>query len=231
MSSKLDDILGVPQSHESYGLIGFSRLTCGGKGMNLVGSSIKHDNVMRMTVYGATLRRGLSHDRFFATSRAPIVEVYLSLTQFAEAITCIGQGDGIPCTLHSVNGEHAGEPPYESKREQFVSEFEEDCAEVASRIDGLESFARSLMEKPSVTKAERADLIEQIRRLKQQIASNMPFVARSFNEQMDRTVLEAKGEVEAFVQHRIITAGLDAIEGKRLLGIADGSGPEEGVQP
>lgn len=31
----------------------------------------------------------------------------------------------------------------------------------------------------------------------------MDFIADSFNEQMDRTVMEAKGEIEAFCQNKI----------------------------
>lgn len=39
----------------------------------------------------------------------------------------------------------------------------------------------------------------------------IPFIADSFNEQMDKTVLEAKGEVEAFVLNK-----MDAIANKAI---------------
>ena len=35
------------------------------------------------------------------------------------------------------------------------------------------------------------------------ISCNMDFIADSFNEQMDRTVMEAKGEIESFCQNKI----------------------------
>ena len=35
------------------------------------------------------------------------------------------------------------------------------------------------------------------------IVSNVGFIADKFNEQMDKTVMEAKGEIESFCQNKI----------------------------
>ena len=35
------------------------------------------------------------------------------------------------------------------------------------------------------------------------LGCNMDFIASQFNEQMDRTVMEAKGEIESFCQNKI----------------------------
>ena len=35
------------------------------------------------------------------------------------------------------------------------------------------------------------------------IVSNIGFIADQFNEQMDKTVMEAKGEIESFCQNKI----------------------------
>jgi len=45
----------------------------------------------------------------------------------------------------------------------------------------------------------------------QNIKSNIPFVNEQFTEQMDKTITEAKGEIEAFIEHKIRSAGLEAI--------------------
>ncbi len=39
--------------------------------------------------------------------------------------------------------------------------------------------------------------------LKSDIGSNIEFIADQFNEQMDKTVMEAKGEIESFCQNKI----------------------------
>ena len=48
--------------------------------------------------------------------------------------------------------------------------------------------------------------------LRQEVESHVPFIQNSFNEQMDKTVLEAKGEVEGFVMHKVISAGLEGLQ-------------------
>ncbi|KKK47299.1 hypothetical protein LCGC14_3156640, partial [marine sediment metagenome] len=49
------------------------------------------------------------------------------------------------------------------------------------------------------------------------LISNIPFLAEQFSEQMDRTVTEAKGEIEAHVSNLIRQTGLDALEDMKPL--------------
>jgi len=42
--------------------------------------------------------------------------------------------------------------------------------------------------------------------------ANMPFVQTQFNEAMDKTVTEAKAEVEAFVSHKVTSLGLASLK-------------------
>lgn len=50
-----------------------------------------------MEVKHADIERGLNRDWVYGKS--PIVEIEMSYSQFAEAITSFGQGNGIPCTI------------------------------------------------------------------------------------------------------------------------------------
>jgi hypothetical protein len=53
--------------------------------------------------------------------------------------------------------------------------------------------------------------------LRQEVRSNLPFIQSMFNEQMDKTVKEAKGEIEAFTQNKIHALGLEKLEDLKLL--------------
>ena len=44
-----------------------------------------------------------------------------------------------------------------------------------------------------------------------QIGTNTEFVYSQFNEQMDKTVMEAKGEIEAFCQNKINSIAQSAL--------------------
>lgn len=197
------------ENHPSYGCVCLSRVTSS-QGMSLFGSSIKHSNVIRLRVNRASLRRNYHEDRH--SSEGSIVEVDFSPAQFAEMITSAGIGEGVPCTIRRLNNESIPEPRFDSKREQFANEFKGHTDEVALKFNGLIAEMAEMAEKSTVGKKERQEFLKKLRMLKQDVECNTPFIAEQFNEQMDKTVHEAKVEVEAFVSDLVIRTGLEAIK-------------------
>jgi hypothetical protein len=184
--------------HPSYGMIEIGRWQGGGQ--VLFGSSIEHHNTIHITILEGAYRRDLSHDWYY--SRKPIVEVAMSQTQFAEAITNIGSGT--PCTITYRTDKGKMPPvPFESKVKQFNDEFSKDMKGIASKCDDIIKEA----EERKLPKA----FVSKLQMLKQDLGSNMPFVNQSFTEQMESTVKEAKGEVEAFISHKVHSLGLEAL--------------------
>lgn len=84
-------------THSGYGVMTITRQQVNPP-TALFGSSIKHGNVINVTISHADLKRGINHDWYHANGR--ICEIELSLSQFADMITSIGNGDGVPCTIH-----------------------------------------------------------------------------------------------------------------------------------
>ena len=68
------------------------------------------------------------------------------------------------------------------------------------------------MEKKTIGKADRAEILSKLDMIIQEIGSNTKFIQKQFHEQMDKTVLEAKAEIEAFTQNKLTSIGLDAIK-------------------
>jgi hypothetical protein len=204
--------------HESYAMMGISRITSS-RGENLFGSSLKHQNMIRIKIAPARIDRHLNRDWFHAT-HVPYIEVEMSYSQFAEAITSLNVGDGVPVTLRRLNGKQIEECPQIDKRQEFEHEFENQMSDIAKSLKKLTEQAESLLsEKKPPTKADKEAILHGIKMLRQEVESNIPFIQQSFNEQMDKTVLEAKGEVEGFVMHKIISAGLDGLQKEmKLLG-------------
>lgn len=58
-------------------------------------------------------------------------------------------------------------------------------------------------QKKALTKADKEAVISKLRTLSMDIGCNLDFIADQFNEQMDKTVMEAKGEIESFCQNKI----------------------------
>ena len=102
--------------------------------------------------------------------------------------------------------------PIENKRVQFRNEFNKDMEGIASRLDRAVDKLDELKKSKTIKKGDIESLSDMVRMARQDIKSNVPFVNSSFAEQMDKTVTEAKAEVEAFTTHLVLTTGIDALK-------------------
>ena len=196
--------------HESYGMVGLSRCSVGPAGMNLFGSSIRHGSVMTLTVRKASKRRELHRE--WIHGREEIVEVFLSPAQFADLITSPNVGFGVPCSIRHMAGKAMGECPEVQQRQLFEQEFKDDVRKVMSDAGQLVKDVKELLDgKANITQADRKAIVHKLDMLMQHINSSMPFVQSQFNEAMDKTVTEAKAEVEEFVNAKIHSLGIQAL--------------------
>ncbi len=198
------DSTGDHFKHPTFGAIAFAR----GQGTPrpLFGSSILHQNIIRLEISHAEVTRDLNRD--WIHSRNPIVEVEMSTTQFADAITGLNDGSGVPVTIRYIAGGETQRlsdvnPPYQNKIQQFNKEFENHIADLSKDFDEAINLAKE-------TKAQKR-LVSLIEKLRMQFKSNLPFINESFSEQMEHTIKEAKGEVEGFVTHMVQSYGIEAI--------------------
>lgn len=192
---------GTRTSHPSYGTIMFNRSNS--RVTPLFGSSIKHNNVITMELRHAEIERGLNRDWVYG--KTPIAEIEMSYSQFAEAITSFGCGSGVPCTIRYTEKDgRIPECDFVSKREQFTDEFKGKTKEAMNESQQLIQDVTDLFsQKKALTKADKEAIISKLRKLSMDFGCNLDFIADQFNEQMDKTVMEAKGEIESFCQNKI----------------------------
>lgn len=192
---------GIKTSHPSYGTLLFNRAY--GEKTPLFGSSIEHSNVITMELRHADIERGLNRDWVYG--KTPIAKIEMSYSQFAEAITSFGCGSGVPCTIRYTEKDgRIPECDFVSKREQFTDEFKGKTKDVMNESQQLIQEVTDLFsQKKALTKADKEAVISKLRKLSMNIGCNLDFIADQFNEQMDKTVMEAKGEIESFCQNKI----------------------------
>lgn len=196
------------KNHPSYGMLSFSKVH--GSNIPLFGSSILHNDIIRLSLREGEVDRHLGRDWYHGKKR--LFEIEMSYSQFAELISSMNQGDGIPVTLKEVMGERRESCPFENKRMEFVNEFTEKVKEVQVVCDNLINDTKKLFDtKKPLNKTEKEQILGTLEKIKREVNSNIPFIADSFNEQMDKTVMEAKGEVEAFMQNKITNIANNAI--------------------
>lgn len=189
-------------NHPAFGMIGFSRIS-GGSDV-LFGSSIKHNNKIMLTIKHGMQSRMLHEDHYYG--RKTIIEVEMSYSQFAECISTMNFGDGVPCTITYTEKE--GNIPRikenNSKREQFRTEFSETINKAMEQVqEQINQIQESLNTKKNLGIKDRQEIISQLQQVKRNIGINLDFCVSQFDEQMDKSTFEAKGEIEAFCQNKI----------------------------
>lgn len=195
--------------HPAYGMLMFSRVHGGNP--NLFGSSVRHDHRVVMTLSHGSAERHLNNDWYSAGKK--IVEVEMSLTQFAEAITSMNYSPGVPVTITYTekDGNIPSIEKFVDKRTQYLDEFREKNKESVAEIRDLIDKVRNAFEKKNLTKKDREEILSALLQIENAAGSHNTFMAEQFNEAADGIIKEAKGEVEAFIQHKMNSLALSAL--------------------
>ena len=200
--------------HDSYGMLQFNR-TSSGNPKSLFGSSIQHRDTITMYLREGEVSRELNRDYYFGGNR--IIECEMSYSQFAEAITSMNMGTGVPVTIRYIQGKgHIEDCPFTDKKKQYEEEFRNNLGEANEKAnDLLKSVRKMFEEKKSFTKKDKEEILSKIHMLNMEMNENREFIYKQFNEQMDKTTLEAKGEIEAFMQNKINSVAQTALVEQR----------------
>ena len=199
------------ETHESYAMLSFHRTTGGWR--PLFGTSIQHQNTIRLTLKRGSVRRDLNTDWYYGGEE--LFEVEMSLNQFAELVGSMNIGDGIPVTLRRLHGQRVEDHPFVDKKEQHQNEFAEKMHHIMKEASGLIDKVRSLFAaKKSFNRKEQEDILKYLDHLQMEIGVNSEFALTCFQEQMDKTVIESKAEVEAFVQNKMHSLALESLQEK-----------------
>jgi hypothetical protein len=212
--SKVFDDIPVP---ESAGMISFSRTS--GK-THLFASPLDHQHFITMRVQKASQHRSTGHTFYMADRNVPCyVEVALSASQFAEAITCMNIGDGVPCTVLRANGRKFPAPEIDNARPLFEAELGDATKE---SVEALEELMTAISEE-KMSKTAKARLIGLARKSLMQLADSLPFITKQYAEALDGLEQKAKTEITAYADHVVHQFGLEAVAGglPRLQGSKD----------
>lgn len=198
-------------THESYGLARFSRVSGGAR--QLFGSHLRgHNTFISLTISRAKRIHDLSRDWYSSAGMGNLIEVHLSAAQFAELLTTMNMGEGVPCTISRLDGKMVENPPDEdTETEKVKTGFKGKTDQLAQKLEAFKKEVGELFAKKSVGKRDREEVLKQIGLFIQEVRCNMPFVLESFEESTEKITTTAKAEVEAFATHAVQLAGLEAL--------------------
>lgn len=209
MSTDEDDT----ERHESYGLVSFSRRT--GNPGTLFGSPLTdHGAYITLSIKrGVRITSGGSGtDRFYSSIRGDIVEVDMSPAQFAELLTTMNIGMGVPCTIRAIENKRVENPPAKLLEVEKVQlQYKKHAKEAADALVEGQREVDELLQKKTLSKQERSRISWVIGKVRQHLESTAPFMLEMFEEAAQKITSHAKAEVDAFVTHNLLIEGIRAV--------------------
>jgi hypothetical protein len=192
-------------THPAFAQISASRVS--GRAY-LYGSDFDHQHYITLRIKRSQLHRNLSRDWHFDGEE--LIEVAMTEAQWATFLSSMNMGSGAPCTLERFNGQSVPSLPKPKPRaDQFRAEMQKSMEKTDQRITDTITRIKEM----GLPKGKTETLVSALEGLKQQINSNLPFVASQFEEHMEDTVEAAKIEVQGYVQGLTQQAGLEALTG------------------
>jgi len=224
---KIDDD-SEEHKHPAFGMASAHVVHCGGVGGGAVlfGTTLKHHQVIRLTIKTARRIRHLHTDWYHEGGE--LVSADMSFHQFMELLLN-RNSSGVPCTIKSYKDGDRVEPPsppFGSTAETHRQEFRKKTEDVSAELRDIEKQFGELLSGKRVGKTDLRAILSRIHLAAQEVDQNLPFVMRTFDETVERTVAEAKSEIIAFTGETLKQAGIKGLEASQapelLLGGPDG---------
>lgn len=171
--------------HPSYALLNFSRISRGG-GTALFGSNIKHSNTITLEIAPAEVERELNRDWYFRSGNE-YIQIEMSENQFAEAITSMNMGAGVPVTLRYKDGEpiepdntfHDRRTIHKRELKESLRETKEEMERIIQEVEGI------IGNKKTLSKSDKEKILSSLHKARGQYESSIPFAQDQFEKAMD----------------------------------------------
>lgn len=189
-------------THPAFGVISLARTSGGNPWM--FGSAIENENKIKLRISRAYEERSLSNDYYYPRDR--IIEVEMTYSQFAECISSMNRGEGIPCTISYTERDGLIPAIAEnvSKRQQFQDEFSSIISKAMRTTDKqIELLSSALTDKKKLSVKEIKELISDLRNIRNNIGANLEFIPAQFNEHMEKVEHDARMTIDAFLQQQL----------------------------
>ena len=204
----------IVNTHPAFGLVSFSRVT--GK-QNFVGSTLEQMNYIELEINHAEEVDSDYGKKYHQTGN--VVRARLTSNQFAELITAMNIGEGVPCTISRLNGKQVEPLPQQTEIKSEIRDgFARRMEGFAKKLKERNDKAKILIAKPKLSKKDKEELNWLLDSITQETSENIPFYSELAHEEVEKVVVEAKIEIDAAIHSKIVSAGMESlgISSKRI---------------
>ena len=202
MENNKVDCKGLIQINRSYG------------GRNvLFGSNIPHDTCMKLTISQAYISRSFNENHYYPTNK--IIEIELSPSQYAEMITNLNHGVGVPCTITKFMEERIpNNLSLNDELETVKSEYSESVDKI---MDEIRDTIYEIPDEKAMSPKKIKDLKHELANMLYRLTQEAPFMKERFDETLDKIFVEAKASIDDTINLTLANIGLDTIKMQKLL--------------
>lgn len=195
---------GYTETHPSFGVAVVNRVTS--TGTTLFQSDLVHHEFVVLRIHGAKRIRDLSRDWVHAGEE--IVEVEMSLAQWASLVSSFGVGGGVPVTITRRQGVMVEGAVHRPRMAESLSEVRAAADRVLSNVRTAVATFKEAFERGATKKRQRA-LLDDVERLAEQATGNAEFVTKQMESHVEKVVTQAKADIEGMVERHAIALGID----------------------
>ena len=197
------------KKHASWGMVGFYHTQGGAR--QLFGSDVTNRNTISLKIKHAKKYRELGRD--WTMGDDTVCEVELSALQFAELLTNMNVGDGVPCTIRYTADDGYIEYQEEQSKLDIIYEERDDIVDRAStKLREVESGLMELINNKKIAKSIGAELLHKLSTALSDLeGSNFEFYKKQSNKEIDKMVVEAKSQISEYITHKIYSVGLETL--------------------
>lgn len=202
-------MVGKEETHASWGMVGLYH-TQGGE-RQLFGSDVSNHNTVVLEVKHAKKERSLGRDWTMGTDT--ICKVELSALQFAELLTNMNVGDGVPCTVRYTRTDgYIKYKPETSKIDVIYEERDAIVDRASSSLHEVKTEIAELIANKKIAKSVGVELLQKLSgALSDLEGSNFEFYRKCATEEIDKMVVEAKSQISEYVAAKIYSVGLETL--------------------
>ena len=198
------------ETHESWGMIGASHCSCNSR--EFFQSDVPCHNIISITVKQAQKHRNLSRD--WVMGEKTICEVHLTPMQWAEMLTNMNCGDGVPCTIRYTENKGL----IDFKQEQYkldlvLEEINSTVDSGLSALNELQGNLQQLLADKKISRKAYEELTDNLRKAVNCLdGSSIDYLKRSAKEEVEKMTVEAKANICSFVDYKVRTTGLQELK-------------------
>lgn len=175
------------------------------------------DGYIVLTITEGMVKRSTTSDFHMAANRFPVVEVAMSELQFAQLISTMNIGDGVPGTFQyrpepGTQSVWVEMPEAQKTTEQKFSDDVKATAKTA--VDAqteVTKMLRQLLAGKTINKGAVQAVLEQAEIAQRELSSSLPFILERADEDIGDRAARAKVEVAAFAKNIVQGLGMDAL--------------------